>query len=387
MSPSLRFLAVALVAWAGVRAATLGAIPGGDLLSIQRSEAKSAPPLLATEFPAIEPLPAASPAYPAEGMVAAGYTSGEATAPLPPVQVRTRVVEVPYYAAAAASSSAIPPRPTRLRGALPTPTPAIYDAGPAFYAPIPALDQWPLSRFAAAGMPAKRSTVVAAAGQSLPVAAAAQAPAKIDRLQLTAWAMLRGRQGQPLGSTSLAANGTLGASQAGSRLSYNYDRQIAATLRTSSNVGRRGGEVAAGVRLQPLGGLPVWITAERRQRIGRYGGGRNAFALFVEGGVYQRAMPWRFSLDAYLQGGIVGFRSRDKFIDGGMTLTRPVYRNFSAGVGVWGAAQPGVYRVDAGPRVSMKVRENVRVHLDWRQRLAGKAEPGSGPAVTLAGDF
>jgi hypothetical protein len=27
------------------------------------------------------------------------------------------------------------------------------------------------------------------------------------------------------------------------------------------------------------------------------------------------------------------------------------------------------------------------VHLDWRQKLAGSAAPGSGPAVTLAGDF
>jgi hypothetical protein len=29
----------------------------------------------------------------------------------------------------------------------------------------------------------------------------------------------------------------------------------------------------------------------------------------------------------------------------------------------------------------------MRVDLDWRQRLAGQAEPGSGPALTLAGDF
>jgi hypothetical protein len=35
----------------------------------------------------------------------------------------------------------------------------------------------------------------------------------------------------------------------------------------------------------------------------------------------------------------------------------------------------------------MKERENMRVHFDWRQRLAGTAQPGSGPAITLAGDF
>jgi hypothetical protein len=80
-------------------------------------------------------------------------------------------------------------------------------------------------------------------------------------------------------------------------------------------------------------------------------------------------------------------RSRDLFVDGGATFVHPVYRQFSAGFGVWGGAQPGLYRVDAGPRLTMKVRRNVRVHLDWRQRLAGNAQPGSGPAVTLATDF
>lgn len=206
-------------------------------------------------------------------------------------------------------------------------------------------------------------------------------------MRLTAWALVRGRQGQLLGPASLATGGTLGGSQAGARLSYHFTPQIAATVRTSSDIGRRGGEVAGGLRIQPLASVPLWFTAERRQRISRIGTGRNAFALFAESGVYQSPMPGRFQLDAYLQAGIVGLRRRDAFVDGGMTVTRPIYRGFSGGVGVWGAAQPGVYRVDAGPRVSMKVRNNVRVHLDWRQRVAGNAEPGSGPAVTLAGDF
>jgi hypothetical protein len=38
-------------------------------------------------------------------------------------------------------------------------------------------------------------------------------------------------------------------------------------------------------------------------------------------------------------------------------------------------------------RVTMRVRKNVKLHLDWRQKLAGNARPGSGPALTLAGDF
>jgi hypothetical protein len=126
--------------------------------------------------------------------------------------------------------------------------------------------------------------------------------------------------------------------------------------------------------------VALWITAERRQAIGQYGGGRNAFAFFAETGFYDRPMPWGFRLDGYAQGGVVGLSSRDLFADGGVTFSRPVYRQFSGGFGLWGGIQPGLYRVDAGPRLSMKVRRKLRVHFDYRLRLAGNAEPGSGPS-------
>jgi hypothetical protein len=364
MSPSLRFLGLVMIGWAGLRAAAHGVLPGAEIFQIERGEAK-APAIVPTEFPPIEPIPAAAPSMPSTDFAPASVTYAQ----LP------RPVAVPVYYAAASSA---PYQPTHLKGVLPTPT-----SSPQFYSPIPALDQWPLARIASASMPAPRSSVVIP-GQSSPVALP---KGLLDRLQLTAWALLRQQQAGVAGSKSLATGGMLGASQAGARLSYNFTRAIAATLRTSSEVGRRGGEVAAGVRIQPVGGIPVWFDAERRQQIGKYGGGRSAFALFVEGGVYDRPMPWQFSLDAYFQGGVVGFHRRDRFIDGAFSLTRPVYKQFSAGLGLWGAAQPGVYRVDAGPRISMRVRNNVKVHVDWRQRLAGNAAPGSGPALTLAGDF
>ena len=368
MRPSLRFLALIVIGWAGVRMATVGELPGADLFRIDRSEAKpSPPPIVPTEFPPIDPV------QPELPLVAAAAPALQAA---PQVQYAPiRPVAVPIYYKIASAPASLP-APRRLNGVLPEP-----EAVPAFYSPIPALDEWPLSRIAASSMPQRRSTVLIAA-QSVPARLN-----KLDRLQLTAWALLRGRQGQALGPSSLANGGQLGGSQAGARLTYNVTRQVAASLRSSSDIGRRGGEVAAGMRIQPVLGIPVWVTAERRQRIGRYGSGRNAFALFLEGGVYQRPMPWHFSLDAYFQGGVVGMHRRDRFVDGGLTLTRPVYRNFSGGFGVWGGAQPGIYRVDAGPRVTMNVRNNIKVHVDWRQRLAGNAQPGSGPAITLAGDF
>ena len=167
------------------------------------------------------------------------------------------------------------------------------------------------------------------------------------------------------GPSSLATGGTLGGSQAGARLTYNFSPLLAASLRSSSPVGgARGGELAAGVRLTPFRSIPVSLTAERRQAIGSLGGGRSAFALFLEGGVYQRPIAWGFDLDAYAQAGVVGMRRRDLFADGGATLTRPLFGRYSAGFGMWGGVQPGLYRVDAGPRVSMRVRNNMRVHLD-----------------------
>jgi hypothetical protein len=364
MRPSIRFLALAVFGWAGARAMMVGALPGAEIFSIKPSEAKP-PPITATQFPPIEPIAPAG--YDA-------YLDADAAAQWPQAWPGAlRPVPMPVYYAA---SSAPAPRPAAPTAVLPQPSPL-------FYGPIPELDDWPLSRIASAAMPQRRSNVILPA-QSAPAPLARQA---LDRLQLSAWALLRGQQGMAVGPGSLAPNGMLGGSQAGARLTYNVTRQIAASFRTSSDVGRRGGEVAGGVRVQPVGGIPLWFTAERRQRVGSTSNGRNAFALFAESGLYQRPMPWDFELDAYLQAGVVGFRTRDPFIDGAMAFSRPVYRQFSAGVGVWGAAQPGLYRVDAGPRVTMKVRNNVRVHFDYRQRLAGNALPGSGPAITLAGDF
>jgi hypothetical protein len=361
--PSLRFLAIVAFGWAGLRAATLGALPGAEIFQIDRSEAKP-PPIIPTQFPAIEPVEPAMPAVAAADLRRASFD-------YPAMPIRTVAIPV-YYTPTPVSQ----PHSATLTELLPNPRPQ-------FYSPIPVLDEWPLSRIAATSMPPMRSTVATPA-QSIPLALKRNG---IDRVQLTSWALLRAQSALVAGSQSLASGGSLGASQAGARLTYNFTRQIAATFRSNSDVGRRGGEIAGGVRVQPLAGIPLWIDAERRQRIGRYGGGRTGFALFFEGGFYDRPMPLHFLLDGYLQGGFVGIRQRDKFIDGGATLTRPVYKQFSAGFGVWGGAQPGLYRVDAGPRVSMRVRKNLRVHFDWRQRLAGNALPGSGPAVTLAGDF
>lgn len=366
MRPSLRFLALAMIGWGGFRAATLGTLPGASVFAVERSQARPSP-IVPTQFP--EPAPVALAGS------SSAYPSGVPLMPvLQPGEMRPLVIPV-YY---------------RYQGAPPPPqvhaasyTPILPEPAPQFYSRVPQLDEWPLSRIAAASMPPARSQTA----EPMQSPAAALVQPRLDRIQLTMWAMLRSSSGMLATSSSLASGGTLGGSQAGARLFYNFSPQVAAVLRTSSDVGRRGGEVALGARLRPLRSIPVWITAERRQALGRFGGGRNAFAVFAEGGLHGEPMPLGFTLDGYVQGGLVGFNSRDLFVDGGIAFTRPIYKQFSGGFGIWGGAQPGLYRIDAGPRLTMRVRGNVRVHFDWRQRIAGNAQPGSGPAVTLAGDF
>lgn len=358
MSAPVRFLALAVVGWACVRAATLGAIPGFTLDYADQAQARGLPPIAVTSFPPLPPVdtqPAQYPPAPVAGAYPAyfPYPIYARYAALPPQR--------PYYNPYAEPTSAeIPARPA---WQLPA-----SDAG---------LDSWQLAGFAP--FPRGRSRPVPAG----PVQPPPQPAGRLDRVQLSSWALLRG----PSSPEALAAGGTLGGSQAGARLTYAFNRWLAASLRTTSPVGGSSAvEAAAGLRFTPFRSIPVAITAERRQAFG-HGGGQSAFALFLEGGLYRRPAPLDFRLDGYFQAGIVGLSSRDYFADGSLALTRPLWGRVSAGVGLWGGVQPGLYRVDAGPRVSVRVRDNIYAHVDWRQRLAGTARPASGPALTLAADF
>ena len=409
MSRSLRFLGVAVAAWGGIRAVSLGMVPGTEALAIDRpaattealADARPAlPPVETTdltppELAAGTPMPVAGsypPAYPPPGYAppgypaAYGYPQGYGYPPPPgygypsyygPPPPRPQLhyyipagYPAPTYAPAFAPASG----PRRRGQSAPQYAELEYYSGlPYTREPVPPLDRWPMSSIAS-----HRSRPAPTDASSPPL------PARFDRLQLTSWAMLRQRPG----AASLAANGMLGGSQAGVRLLYRANRQFAASLRTTTPLGTavRGGEAALGVRYQPFASIPVSLTAERRQSFGK-GAGRSAFAVFAEGGLWQRPIAAGFALDAYLQGGVVGMRRRDLFVDGSATLTRPLWRNFSFGAGVWGGMQPGLSRIDVGPRLSIKLPRGMRAHLDYRYEAAGNALPGSGPVVTLAGDF
>jgi hypothetical protein len=214
------------------------------------------------------------------------------------------------------------------------------------------------------------------------------APSTGRRWSLSAWAFVRGG-----GAAPLAPGGTLGGSQAGVRGTYRIlgtRAPLALSLRMSTPLEQaRGAEAAVGLDWKPLRGAPVHLLAERRQRLGR--DGRSAFGLTAYGGIDDaRLGPLR--LDAYGQAGVLGLKRRDLFADGAVRAALPVDRGgrFRLGAGAWGAAQPGVARVDVGPHAELRLPLGptaASLSADWRFRIGGNARPGSGPALILAAGF
>jgi len=218
-------------------------------------------------------------------------------------------------------------------------------------------------------------------------------PAKLkapSRWSASAWTFVR--RGE---ATQLAPGGTLGGSQAGARITYRLGSLEGGPLSLSARAysplkTARGAEAAFGVEWQPMPVFPVRLLAERRQAIGKEG--RSAFSLMAHGGVSDRGVVGPVRMDLYAQGGVVGARSRDFFVDGSLSIGVPIDagERLKLGVGAWAAAQPGVSRLDAGPQLTVKLPvegRNIRLSADWRLRVAGTASPGSGPAITLSTDF
>ena len=397
MSAPTRFLALAVFSWIGIRA-TAGML---DLPPLPPPAAPSpALPLPLAEMSVAEagPLPVPQPgAAPLPAGYGYGYGYGQVPAACPAYG------GYPYPPAYPVGQPVPPPRspaavyyPYPVHSAAVAQAPQSAPAWPMSLAPLDfgglgQADDTPLLGLAAVA-PRRR--------QSTPPSFTDKPRSSFDRLSLSSWAFIRQERPQlvdltdgaaPPGEAPLASGGTLGGSQAGAGLTWRPTQALAVNLRVSAPL-RQGqtkmaGEAALGVAWQPLRNVPVRLMAERRKAIGAPGGGRDAFALLGEGGVYGRALPWQFRLDGYGQAGVVGVRTRDWFVDGGVTATRPLYGRFALGAGVWGGAQPGLSRLDIGPRLSMQVRPGIRTHLDYRHRLFGRSEPGSGFAATVATDF
>lgn len=202
-----------------------------------------------------------------------------------------------------------------------------------------------------------------------------------SRLAVDAWLVAR-----PGGGDSLAF-GQLGASQGGARATYALDRHVAVSGRLSAPFRGTGREAGIGIDLRPTR-LPVHLLVE--QRVGLDGGGTRPAVAVIAG--VSAALPGRARLDIYAQGGAVW--RRGGFVDGAAVVTRSVFRRggtrLELGGGAWGAAQRQVARLDLGPSVALAAPAGdiaLRLQLDYRARVTGRARPGSGPALTLGGSF
>lgn len=210
------------------------------------------------------------------------------------------------------------------------------------------------------------------------------------------WLLLRRGNG-PLAPGP--AYGTYGASQAGAVIRYRLDqsdpRKPGAYLRATAALnGTREQEAALGLSARPLARVPVVAMAEARALRDTSGVHlRPAVLLVTE--LPPQPLPLGFSGEFYAQGGYIGGHNATAFIDGLARAERPVTdiggTVVRAGGGAWGARQRGAGRLDLGPVASVAFRLNdtasARLEADWRFRVAGRAKPDSGPALTLSAGF
>ncbi len=171
--------------------------------------------------------------------------------------------------------------------------------------------------------------------------------------------------------------------------------KLTAYLRASAALnGTREQELALGLSARPLGNFPVVAMAELRAARSVMGTRlRPAAALVTE--LPPLRLPAGLRAEAYAQAGYVGGAGATGFIDGQLRLDRKLFdlgrHELRAGAGAWGGAQRGASRVDLGPSASVVLRlgdaASARLAMDWRFRVAGKAAPASGPAVTLSAGF
>jgi hypothetical protein len=234
------------------------------------------------------------------------------------------------------------------------------------------------------GVPA----IVGAAAVPLPRAAQPETlPALPSRWSAGAW--LVARPGAGLGAAP--GTGQLGGSQAGLRVAWLLwpEQRLAAFGRLAAPLRGKGAEASVGLEWQPTR-APVRLVAEHRFGLD---GTRGGPGLGVVAGFDGPVAPG-FRLETYGQTGAIRRHRTETYADGAIRATRTLAEGggvrLALGGGAWGAAQRDTARLDIGPSATLALplgKQNVRLALDWRQRVAGDARPGSGLALTLGSDF
>jgi hypothetical protein len=188
------------------------------------------------------------------------------------------------------------------------------------------------------------------------------------------------------GEAGPAATPVLGGGQLGGSIAFLPDpyarRPLALVLRgniAADPAGLRSetAQAAIGVRQALLPG--VSISAERLVAIGS--ATRSDWTLRLAAG------GSRGRLSAYGEAGVLG--SGEAYAGAQATARLLRIGPVTLGAGSWASLQtgrPDVWRVDVGPAIAADLK-GIRVQADWRQRVAGNAAPGSGPAVTVSAGF
>ena len=232
----------------------------------------------------------------------------------------------------------------------------------------------------------------------MPSSGSAPVEAKPRRWSADAWALLRGNGAGPLANGALPA--TYGASQAGAILRYRLamlgGHRPEVYMRSTATLQQVQSETAAAIGLsaRPLAALPV-ITAVEMRLTEQAGQRRVQPVAMAITALPPFPLPAGLRGEAYAQAGYVAAKYATPFVEGQMRADHGLFRlgaiESRIGGGVWGGIQKGAGRIDAGPSATvtlpLKRGVNARVGVDWRFRVAGYAQPGSGPAVTLSAGF
>ncbi len=204
-------------------------------------------------------------------------------------------------------------------------------------------------------------------------------------------------------SDPLAASPVLGGGQSGLALAYTVNplsgHPVSIVGRVTGAAGSSGAldpdtvEGALGLRVKPLAKLPLAIDIERRFALGPLA--RSTWAARVSGGG-QMAVGPKARVELYGEGGVVGLSRPDYYAGGQLRAGAPLFvtrrMKIDAAAGAWGgwqhSANQSLGRLDSGPSVRLNMEPwPFSAQIDYRWRTAGKAEPGSGPVLTIAGQF
>lgn len=220
---------------------------------------------------------------------------------------------------------------------------------------------------------------------------------RADRWSLDNWAFWR-QGSSSIPTTNLGRAPSYGASQAGSVLRYELAPSNARRPRLylrgySALAGPSEQEVSAGLSARPLAKIPLRLHAEARAL--RASGRTSARgAAFVTTELPPAKLPLGLEGEFYGQAGYVLGRNETGFADGQAQVTRKVsdlsLAKIRVGAAAFAGAQKGAQRLDVGPtlRFDLSLGDSpARLSVDWRERVAGDAEPDSGVAVTLSTRF